>query len=563
MKSIFSLALIAANLNRIGFFILTIIGLAAASLEALILVVMLPAINMLLDKKDILPELLEFLKLKLNLDGLQDILIISLGVLVVLSAALKIYNIYYSAKLQHEITVKISCSCIEKLLSKPFAELMETSANDKISLIGRTQVGSSMIFVFTNLVVSAITGLFLIISLCYINWGVMSIFTIIVVFVYLVYGLIARPILIRNSYRIAKIINTSRKCLHETFSATREIKIYDLGKNFAREYERKEAEWRLMDVKNSIISACPRQFVEAIVFIALFAYVTYLSNIGNIEIHVSEVAVLIFGIQRLVPAIHSVYQNNAAITSNTSSITDTVELWCYKGKKKLELTNYARKNLSIFENKLSIIIKEISFTYRNTDLPVISNLTMIMEPGRINAITGESGVGKSTLLDIMTGLLSVDTGRVYIDANDINKINIQEFWNNISYVSQNGYLFDESIKYNITLKQSNESDDEILELLGLVNLEEFIRKKQEGLDYVIGDNGGNLSAGQRQRLLLARAIYRKPRLIFLDEATSNLDKNNEEEIWRCLRKIAYKTTIVVVTHDSRNFKYFDKINKIQ
>src|SRR5690625_1410551 len=177
----------------------------------------------------------------------------------------------------------------------------------------------------------------------------------------------------------------------------------------------------------------------------------------------------------------------------------------------------------------------------------------------MTAIVGKSGAGKSTLIDLLMGLNQPEKGAVLIDGKKLTSDKLQSLRQSISYVAQEPFLFNTSVRENLVLVEENASEEQIWEALEFSSAAEFVSKLPEGLDTVIGDRGIKLSGGERQRLVLARAILRKPSILVLDEATSALDTENESKIQQELARLNRKMTIIVIAHRLSTIRNADQV----
>lgn len=166
----------------------------------------------------------------------------------------------------------------------------------------------------------------------------------------------------------------------------------------------------------------------------------------------------------------------------------------------------------------------------------------------MTAIVGKSGAGKSTLIDLLMGLLQPEKGQVLLDGIPLNGDNVNAWRRALSYVPQEPFLFNVSIRENLLLVEPRANEKQLWEALEFAAAAEFVKKLPQGLDTHIGDRGVRLSGGERQRLVLARAILRKPEILILDEATSALDTENEAKIQEALEQLKGTTTIIVIAH---------------
>ena len=177
---------------------------------------------------------------------------------------------------------------------------------------------------------------------------------------------------------------------------------------------------------------------------------------------------------------------------------------------------------------------------------------------------GESGVGKTTIIDLISGILEPENGEIIIDGNKLDESNKFIWQKNIGYVSQNTILYNGSIKENISILENDKVDDlKINNAIYFSKLEEFIKSKKEGLDFIISEKGSNLSGGQIQRLGIARSLYNDPQVLILDEFTSALDQKTQLDILNSIESLIGKKTIITISHNKAVFDKADKIIQLK
>lgn len=209
-----------------------------------------------------------------------------------------------------------------------------------------------------------------------------------------------------------------------------------------------------------------------------------------------------------------------------------------------------------------ITFEGVDFAYGG-GVTVLDGVNIRIPKGRTVAVVGPSGAGKTTVIDLVMGLLEPTGGRVLIDDVDLATIDLRTWRRRIGYVAQDSVLFHASIRENLTWANPDATDADIAEALELANAAEFVDRLPEGLDTVVGDRGMRLSGGQKQRIALARAIIRKPDVLILDEATSALDTESEQHIQASVGALAERMTILVVTHRLATVKGADLIHVLQ
>ena len=201
------------------------------------------------------------------------------------------------------------------------------------------------------------------------------------------------------------------------------------------------------------------------------------------------------------------------------------------------------------ELRKALRLEGVSFAYQDSGEPlVISDLDLTIQAGKTTAIVGPSGAGKSTIADLVMGLIQPDEGLALVDESPLLAEQRRAWRRKIAYVPQDTFMFHDTVLNNLLWARPEARDEEIREALRLAAAEDFVSRLPEGMETVLGDRGVRLSGGERQRLALARALLRKPSLLILDEATSNLDSENERRIQSAIEKLHGSMTILIITH---------------
>tara|TARA_B110000971_G_C19903332_1_gene451032 strand:- start:38 stop:1024 length:987 start_codon:yes stop_codon:yes gene_type:complete len=209
--------------------------------------------------------------------------------------------------------------------------------------------------------------------------------------------------------------------------------------------------------------------------------------------------------------------------------------------------------------KCSIKFENVGFRYLNTKVKAINNINLNIAGGSMTAFVGHSGAGKSTIINLLPRFYEPEEGQIYIDNQNIHKVTLESLRKNISLVSQDVILFDDTIRANIAYANSEASEKEILEACDYAAATEFINKLPRGFETTIGENGVRLSGGQKQRISIARAILKKSSIILLDEATSSLDADSEEVVQNAISNLVKNKTTLVIAHRLSTIHNADKI----
>jgi ABC-type multidrug transport system fused ATPase/permease subunit len=232
--------------------------------------------------------------------------------------------------------------------------------------------------------------------------------------------------------------------------------------------------------------------------------------------------------------------------------------------QETDLLNLSKNDLSAVDFHTKIQLKSISFQYANADLPTIDKLNMEIIPNTTIGIVGSTGSGKTTLVDIILGLLPIESGEMVADKVSINSSNIHNWQKNFGYVPQTIYLTDNTIAHNIAFSVSDQmiNLNNVVEAAKLAELDEFVQTLPQKYNTYVGERGVRLSGGQRQRIGIARSLYNNPKILVLDEATSSLDGITENVVMDAIHNLAHKKTIIIIAHRLTTVEECDVIHMI-
>ena len=296
--------------------------------------------------------------------------------------------------------------------------------------------------------------------------------------------------------------------------------------------------------------------IASAILIAIFIFIAV--NMFNAQAGQLMLIIVIFS--RLWPRVAGIQSSmeHLATTFPAFKAVNALQKECMQEKEFTVMED--TKDVEPIQVKQGIECSKVYFRYNQHESTyALKDINIVIPPNQMTAFVGRSGAGKSTLIDLIMGLNQPEKGQVLIDKKPLTSENIMALRRAISYVSQDPFLFNASIRDNLMMVESNASEDNIWEALEFSSAAEFVRKLPKGLDSLIGDRGIKLSGGERQRLVLARAILRKPSILILDEATSALDTENEANIQGALEKLKGKMTIIVIAHRLSTIRNADQV----
>ena len=316
----------------------------------------------------------------------------------------------------------------------------------------------------------------------------------------------------------------------------------------------------------AVLNNMPRLLIETVFIISVLGFlVVYINGGGDITAMVTTISAFAIAAVRVLPSVNRI---NTYITeiAYTQPSLDFVYDNLQEGMKTDAMLAERRAYSQVEKLKLDhqIELDHISFHYPDSDKNIFEDAHMIVPKGKSVGIIGTSGAGKSTIVDILLGLLHAQTGMITCDGVDIFK-NYESWLAQIGYIPQSIYLIDESIRDNIAFGIDADKIDEkrIWEVLEEAQLKEFVEELPEGLDTTIGDRGVRLSGGQRQRIGIARALYNDPEILVFDEATSALDNDTEAAVMEAVNSFHGRKTMIIIAHRLNTIEKCDMIYKVE
>ena len=303
------------------------------------------------------------------------------------------------------------------------------------------------------------------------------------------------------------------------------------------------------------ISMLPQMFTEVGLAIGLtvIIMVSLYSTNGNLVLLLGIFAIA--GV-RLLPSLRTIMASWSSIRYNRYTI-DTL-------RDAEEVSKNSVTTTDRFHFEHSIELRNLGFSFEDSETPLFDNFSLTINKGERIGIRGASGVGKTTLFNVIIGLYRPTSGAIYVDGEELRESNIRKWQNSIGYVSQSVFIADSTLLENIALGCDSSAIDieRIHSVIELADLTEFVASLPDGIHSRIGEQGSKISGGQRQRIGIARALYKNSEILFFDEATSSLDNKTEENINNAIHNLSLKNsslTIVIIAHRESSLEYCDRI----
>jgi len=358
----------------------------------------------------------------------------------------------------------------------------------------------------------------------------------------------------RVDYHETKILQH----LQEGFGGAKDVKILGRENEFLSQHEKHLGESIRINRIYNVILTLPRSFMEIITIVGLCLLVISMvvrdRPLSDIVPILGLFAAAAF---RVMPSINRLLMATQTLIFNRSIIASVYRDFLLDSPE----VNSAQR-LEPFAKQLEL--KDVSFKYPTAATPSLQDVSLVVKRGEAVGFVGPSGAGKSTLVDVILGLFAPTSGVVSVDGSDVHQ-NLRNWQNQIGYVPQAIYLTDDTLRRNVAfgLNDENIDDDLVREAIHLAQLQEFVSTLPDGLESVVGERGVRLSGGQRQRIGIARALYHKPSVLVLDEATSSLDTPTEHGVMQAVQALQGSKTVIIVAHRLSTVEYCDRLYRIE
>lgn len=382
----------------------------------------------------------------------------------------------------------------------------------------------------------------------------------------LLVGVVSKKVLVKKGIVNREMNIQLNKWLLQSLSGIKEIKVMNKEAFFLNKYSKTFNVYSTIQRQQSMLTFIPRPLMEVICVCSLLVtlIIKMLTQEDGIETFIPTLAVFAVAAFRMLPSFNRVSGYISTIMFNKPSVD--VLYHDLKEIEKITKDNesaIAKDSYHALPLIKGITLEHVSFQYPEVDRWVLKDVSMKIEPNQSVALIGASGAGKTTLADIILGILEPQEGKILADDKDI-KDYLSAWHNSIGYIPQSIYLFDDTIKANIAFGISEDEIDEkeLQRAMKEAQLDAFVQSLPEKENTIVGDRGVKLSGGQRQRIGIARALYRNPNILILDEATSALDNETEKEVMDAIDGLHGKRTIIIIAHRLSTIKKCDQIFEV-
>ena len=393
--------------------------------------------------------------------------------------------------------------------------------------------------------------------------------TILLVVVLLVIKCILKPIMKKAGEENQEYYSGLYKWIDQSVMGIKEIKIANKENYFINEYSKCGAGYVDAVQRYNLYNATPRLLIETVAIAGMILYMlVQLMNGTQVEDIMPQLSLLAVAAMRLIPCANRINNHLTSIAYFEPffmGVSDNLQEDIRDESIDYSEEAYQeKKDVEKLEIKDKIELKQITYKYPNTDVLIFDRADMEIPIGKSVGIVGTSGAGKTTVVDILLGLLRLESGEILADGVEVRE-HYASWLKNIGYIPQMIFMLDSTIRNNVAFGCADEDIDDakVWEALKEAQLDGFVRTLPEGLDTSIGERGIRLSGGQRQRIGIARALFEDPEVLVLDEATSALDNETEAAIMESINRLHGRKTLIIIAHRLRTIEKCDMVYRVE
>ena len=554
-----------------GIVVLMIIG---AALEACSIGLVIPIITTLLDPEAVngegyLGDIYRFL-------GMKSTSQFTIVMLLVIIAAFVVKNVflYFQNVVQLRFVYTNQFATSRRMMINFMERPYEYYLNADTSVIQRSitsDVNNMYGLILSSLQLLSEIIMFLVLVIVLMTQDPMMILTIalLLVIVLLVIKCILKPIMIKAGEDNQEYYSGLYKWIDQSVMGIKEIKIANKESYFINEYSKCGAGYVGAVQKYNIYNATPRLLIETVCIAGLVLYlILQIASGKEVAAMITQIGVFAVAAMRLLPSANRI---NNYLTSISyfepffMGVSDNLQEEINDRNVNYDAEAYeARKEIKKLPVLKKIELKDIVYKYPNTDVLIFNHADMEIPVGCSVGVVGTSGAGKTTIIDVLLGLLNIQEGSILADGVEVRE-HYEEWLKNIGYIPQTIFMIDASIRKNVAFGVPDEEidDNKVWQALKEAQLDEFVRGLPEGLDTGIGERGIRLSGGLRQRIGIARALFEDPEVLVLDEATSALDNETEAAIMDSINRLHGRKTLIIIAHRLQTIEKCDMVYRVE
>ncbi|MBL52231.1 MAG: hypothetical protein CMG57_09780 [Candidatus Marinimicrobia bacterium] len=545
--------------------ILFFLVLITALLESFSLALLLPLVESILQKNttsplnSIINSLFDFLNIQKS--------IISIGIffviLIVFKNIFKILSTFFNTKIVFNIRKYWMLKINNNYMYCSYGDLLKEKQGVLVNnLVFETQKAASGIlkinefFISLCMVISYIALMFftdlLVAVICFLIFSLM----------FIIFSYLGKEKLAEFGRKELNLNQKTNAVATENISAIRQVRTFSIEEKVNKILKDYLKKLTSISIKYEFIKTLPRAIAEILIFSIIIGIIVFLhnDNSGLLNSYIPILSVFIIASQRLLGQFNHLISTKYSFDFYKPTFQLISSLLQMNNTYNIGVNNKKKKNINKIDS--DIIFNDVSFHYDKRN-KILNNINIKFRKGKISIIYGPSGSGKSTVADLILGLYKPNKGSIIINGENISNFDLSSLRNRIGFISQDNYLFHDSILENIKVGRRDATIDEVIIASEQAQAYNFINKLPNRFETIVGDRGLLLSGGQKQRIAIARAMIRNPDILIFDEATSALDIDTEKRLMNIIYNLSKNKTVILITHKMDIINKVDNIFKIE
>lgn len=553
---------------------LVVIMLIGAALETLGVAMIIPVMNVVLEENAVEKhEYLQVISRVFSIDNERSLTIFIMTAMVVIFAVKNIY-LFFQQKVQLKFVYTNQFATSRRMMINFMQRPYEYYLNADTAVIQRSITSDvnnmyGLILSLLQLISESIVFVCLVtVSILKDVWMTITVSSLLII-VLLIIKCILKPIMRRSGEENQEYYSGLFKWIEQSVMGIKEIKIAGKENYFINEYAKCGNGYVNAVQRYNLYNATPRLLIETVAIAGMILYMMLqlIRGVGVLEI-IPQIGLLAIVATRLIPCANRINNHLTSIAYFEPffmGVSDNLQEEIRDENVDYNAETYSKKiEVEKLEIKDKIELKNITYKYPNTETLIFDSANMKIPIGKSIGIVGTTGSGKTTVVDILLGLLQLQSGEILADGMDVME-HYQEWLKNIGYIPQMIFMIDSTIRKNVAFGYADEDidDNRVWEALKEAQLDEFVRGLPEGLDTCIGERGIRISGGQRQRISIARALFEDPEVLILDEATSALDNDTEAAIMESINRLHGRKTLIIIAHRLQTIEKCDIVYRVE
>lgn len=498
-----------------------------------------------------------------NIHDFQIVLSIVVLFIIVSGLGIKALGTYFIIRFSNMRGYDISRRLLNLYMHQPYEWILNKNTSNiaKGVLAEVDKMISSVMIPSLRLLTNLMLACMIVIFLLWVNPLIALIAAVLVGGGYAVIYIMLRGRLLELGHVMVDANKSRYHLTQEMTSGFKEVKLMGLEDLYIKRFSKSASHWAGSSSLRQVIGELPRYLLEGLTIGVLLGIVLYLliTNDGNLVAIIPTLGVFAFAALRMLPAVQQAYYSISAVRSGQAVLDNICKEYFEASNNIVDRNELSADKIMKMDNKIEL--KDVKYSYPGSKLDLLKSINLVINAGESVGVVGGTGAGKTTLVDIILGLLNPAKGGFYVDNIIIDNNNVRSWQKAIGYVPQTIFLVDATILENIAfgVPENKINYEDVKRAAKLAALTDYVEQLPDGFYTEVGERGVRLSGGQRQRIGIARALYNNPTLLIMDEATSALDNITEKVVMEAVNNIKSNVTLILIAHRLSTVINCDKI----